>query len=176
MHEADISQWQYEQESYRAIITELNHREELERRNKELEKELEKEIKARKEAEQKSLFSSMLQGTGSNKLAQASTRSKKPNVNTITGVATIVQDNHKTIINNFNALRTDLRVSTHKLLDTCIMAFTAKKMLRKIMISTPNINLLYLIKSIKSKDKSKSEQNILSYIHLKNSIFISETY
>ena len=114
----------------RLVLNIVNH--ELAYRQKV--EELAQEKKAREQAEkrikqleiQKSPFSAMLQGTGTNKLAQTSTRNKKPNVNTITGVATIMQDNHMTIIKNFNALRSDLRISTHKLLDTCIMALTAQ--------------------------------------------------
>lgn len=69
-------------------------------------------------------FSPMLQGTGTNKLAQISTRTTLPDVDAITGRATITDGNFKVFIEKYNDLENGLKVSTHKLLDMCTIALT----------------------------------------------------
>ena len=71
-------------------------------------------------------FAAMLQGTGTNKLTQISTRSKTPEVDAITGVATITDGEYKVFIEKYNELAGGLRISTHKLLDACTIALTAQ--------------------------------------------------
>jgi len=69
-------------------------------------------------------FSPMLQGTGTNKLAQISTRTTAPGVDVITGVATISDGGGYTLkIDNFAATK-GIRPSTHKLLNACIISMT----------------------------------------------------
>ena len=70
-------------------------------------------------------YSPMLQGTGSNKLSQISTRSTAPDVDAITGVATITDGEYKVFIEKYNELAGGLRISTHKLLNACTIALTA---------------------------------------------------
>lgn len=71
-------------------------------------------------------YSPMLQGTGSNRLTQISTRREDPPVDAITGLATITSGSLKVFIERYNALEGGLRVSTHKLLDACTIALTAQ--------------------------------------------------
>lgn len=75
------------------------------------------------ESEQ-SPFSPMLQGTGSNKLSQISTRSSSANIDAITGVATISSGDFKVFIEGYRNLAAGLRISSHKLLDACAIALT----------------------------------------------------
>ena len=77
-------------------------------------------------------FSPMLQGAGSNRLSQLSTRASLPDVDMITGVATITDGDYKVFIEKYNELAGGLRISTHKLLDTCTIALTADNQYRGI--------------------------------------------
>lgn len=72
----------------------------------------------------KPTFSPMLQGTGSNRLSQISTRTTSPDVDAITGVATISAEDFKVFIEGYQNLSGGLRVSTHKLLDVCAINLT----------------------------------------------------
>lgn len=72
------------------------------------------------------LYSPMLQGTGTNRLTQISTRETAPEVDAITGLATITSGNLTVFIEKYNALEGGLRISTHKLLDACTIALTAQ--------------------------------------------------
>ena len=74
----------------------------------------------------KGAFSPMLQGTGTNKLTQISTRKTDPAVDAITGLATITNGNLTVFIEKYNNLAGGLRISTHKLLDACTIALTAQ--------------------------------------------------
>ena len=74
----------------------------------------------------KGAFSPMLQGTGTNKLTQISTRKNNPAVDAITGLATITNGNLTVFIEKYNNLAGGLRISTHKLLDACTIALTAQ--------------------------------------------------
>lgn len=71
-------------------------------------------------------FSPMLQGTGTNKLTQISTRKTDPAVDAITGLATITNGKLTVFIEKYNSLAEGLRISTHKLLDACTIALTAQ--------------------------------------------------
>lgn len=71
-------------------------------------------------------FSPMLQGTGTNRLTQISTRKAPPAVDAITGLATITNGNLTVFIEKYNNLAGGLRISTHKLLDACTIALTAQ--------------------------------------------------
>ena len=75
-------------------------------------------------------YSPMLQGTGTNRFTQLSTRRKAPPVDEITGLATIQSGTLKVFIERYNALQGGLRVSTHKLLDACTIALTAQNSYR----------------------------------------------
>lgn len=74
----------------------------------------------------KGAFSPMLQGTGTNKLTQISTRKTDPAVDAITGLATITNGNLTVFIEKYNNLAGGLRISTHKLLDACTIALTSQ--------------------------------------------------
>lgn len=72
-------------------------------------------------------FSPMLQGTGTNKLTQISTRKTAPeNIDAITGIAKITSGSLTVFIEKYNNLAGGLRISTHKLLDACTIALTAQ--------------------------------------------------
>lgn len=75
---------------------------------------------------ERSPFVAMLQGTGTNKLSQISTRAFSPTVDAITGVATVSAGDFKVFIEQYNTLAGGLRISTHKLLDACAIALTAQ--------------------------------------------------
>lgn len=90
----------------------------------------------------KGAFSPMLQGTGTNKLTQLSTRKTDPTVDAITGLATITNGNLTVFIDKYNNLAGGLRISTHKLLDACTIALTSQNDYRgsrepKTLISIP---------------------------------------
>jgi len=76
--------------------------------------------------QEKPPFAPMLQGMGTNKLSQISTRSATPTVDAITGVATIAAGDFKVFIEQYNTLAGGLRISTHKLLDACSIALTSQ--------------------------------------------------
>lgn len=78
------------------------------------------------EFREESFYSPMLQGTGTNRFTQISTRKSTPAVDAITGLATITSGSLKVFIERYNALEGGLRVSTHKLLDACTIALTAQ--------------------------------------------------
>ena len=80
-----------------------------------------------------------LHGVGTHKLAQSSTRTKKPIMNE--GTATITKGNHTIHIKNFNESRSGLRISTQKLLDACISVLTEQNHYRE----TGKINTLIKI-------------------------------
>ena len=71
-------------------------------------------------------FAPMLQGTGSNKLSQITTRSTPPDVDAITDVAIITDGDYKVFIEKYSELTGGLRISTHKLLDACTIALTTQ--------------------------------------------------
>ena len=75
-------------------------------------------------------FSPMLQGPGSNKLSQITTRTTMPSVDDKTGIATITDGEHSVFIERYNELAGGLRISTHKLLDACTMALTSRNQYR----------------------------------------------
>ena len=79
----------------------------------------------------RSAFSPMLQGAGSNKFSQISFRTTEPDVDAITGVATIKDGDYKVFIEKYNELSGGLRISTHKLLDACTIALTANNQYRE---------------------------------------------
>lgn len=73
----------------------------------------------------KNQFSPMLQGTATNTLAKTSLRKNPPQVDAVTGLATISEKNGFTVfIEGYNQLEGGLRVSTHKLLDLCTLNLT----------------------------------------------------
>lgn len=71
-------------------------------------------------------YSAMLQGTGTNKLSQISTRRNVPDVDAITGLATITTTGLTVFIEKYRNLEGGLRVSTQKLLDICTMKLTGQ--------------------------------------------------
>lgn len=71
-------------------------------------------------------FSPMLQGTGTNQFTQISTRRKFPNIDEITGLATLTSGTLTVFIEKYNSLTGGLRIFTHKLLDACTIALTAQ--------------------------------------------------
>jgi hypothetical protein len=71
-------------------------------------------------------YNSMYYGNGTSKLTQISTRKTAPDIDAITGLATITNGNLTVFIEKYNALEGGLRISTHKLLDVCTMALTAQ--------------------------------------------------
>ena len=72
-------------------------------------------------------FNPMFQGPGTNRLAQLGSRRPLPEVNPITGVATITKGDLKVFIDQWNANQagSGLKVSTLKLLDVCALALTS---------------------------------------------------
>jgi len=83
----------------------------------------------------------MLQGAGSNKLSQITTRSTPPDVDAITGVAIISGGDYKVFIEKYSELTGGLRISTHKLLDACTIALTAQNHYRGDGELTPGVIL-----------------------------------
>lgn len=69
-------------------------------------------------------FSPMLQGTGTNALTRTSTRRTPPEIDEITGLAKISTGSLTVFIEQYNALSSGLRISTHKLLDMLTIALT----------------------------------------------------
>ena len=76
-----------------------------------------------------SAFSPMLQGTGSNRFSQISTRTSAPEIDNITGVATVALDNWTLKLDGY-ASTTGIRPSTHKLLNACVIALTSRNSYR----------------------------------------------
>lgn len=73
----------------------------------------------------KNRFSPMLQGTATNTLTKTSTKKSPPQVDAVTGLATIQgSDGFTLFIEGYNQLEGGLRVSTHKLLDLCTLNLT----------------------------------------------------
>lgn len=70
-------------------------------------------------------FYPMLQAPATNKLTSTSTRRSTPQIDIVTGTATINADSIRIFIEKFNRLQ-GLRVSTHKVFDAFTMAFTEK--------------------------------------------------
>lgn len=66
-------------------------------------------------------FVRMLQGTGTNKLAQMSSRRMIPQIDPITGTATVSYKNFTAYIDNFNSLSGLLSLNAIMLLDVCIL-------------------------------------------------------
>lgn len=75
-------------------------------------------------------FQPMLQGTGTNRLTQVSTRSDSANIDEITGTATLSKGTLTVFIEKYKTLTGGLRVSTHKLLDACTIVLTAQNQFR----------------------------------------------
>lgn len=75
-------------------------------------------------------FVPMLNGTGINQLTRINTNSRPPDVDEITGVATITEGSFKVFIEQYRTLTGELRVSTHKLLDLCTIALTRQNHFR----------------------------------------------
>jgi hypothetical protein len=69
-------------------------------------------------------YSPALQGIGTNKLAQLSTRRTPPTIDKITGRATITDGDFAVFIEKYNNLAGGFRVSTHKLFDALTIQFT----------------------------------------------------
>lgn len=69
-------------------------------------------------------FSPMLQGTATNTLTKTSTRKTPPQVDAVTGLATINNEGMTIFIEGYDKLTGGLRVSTHKLLDLCTLSLT----------------------------------------------------
>ena len=84
-------------------------------------------------------YAPMLQGAGSNKLSQITTRSTPPDVDAITGVAIITDGEYKVFIEKYSELAGGLRISTHKLLDACTIALTAQNHYRGDGITTTGV-------------------------------------
>ncbi|MDR0326583.1 MAG: replication initiation protein [Oscillospiraceae bacterium] len=70
-------------------------------------------------------FAAMYHGNGSNKLSQITTRSIVPAVDAVTGDAVITDGDYTVFIEEYRKLTGGLRISTHKLLDACIIALSA---------------------------------------------------
>lgn len=75
-------------------------------------------------------FVPMLNGTGINQLTRINTNSRTPEVDEITGLATITEGSFKVFIEQYRDLTGELRVSTHKLLDLCTIALTRQNHFR----------------------------------------------
>lgn len=106
-------------------------------------------------------FSPMLQGPGTNKLSQISTRSNLPEVDAITGEATISQDDFKVFIEKFNKLKDRIRVSTHKLLDFFVLSLTRQNNYRSSGELHTNVSIPlddYLIACGKPLTKSSKDE------------------
>lgn len=71
-------------------------------------------------------FRPMLQGTGTNRFSQVSTRKTVPDIDEVTGLAKITEGTLTVFIEQYDSLTGGLRVSTHKLLDACTIALTAQ--------------------------------------------------
>lgn len=69
-------------------------------------------------------YTALLNGTATNQFSSFSTRNKIPQIDKITGSATMEQGTLKVFIDNYTELTGGLRVSTHKLLDTCTIMLT----------------------------------------------------
>lgn len=69
-------------------------------------------------------FSPMLQGGATNTLTKTSVHKTPPNVDEITGLATINNEGLTIFIEGYDKLAGGLRVSTHKLLDLCTLQLT----------------------------------------------------
>ena len=69
-------------------------------------------------------FSPMLQGTATNTLTKTSIKKTPPQVDAVTGLATIANDGLTVFIEGYDQLSGGLRVSTHKLLDLCTLQIT----------------------------------------------------
>jgi hypothetical protein len=76
------------------------------------------------EADIKDRYCPMLQGPGTNLLKQVTTRSIEPVINAITGQGTISKGSLTVFFEAFKDFRRSLRVSTHKLLDVCVLELT----------------------------------------------------
>lgn len=69
-------------------------------------------------------FISMLNGTATNTLASISTRSTPPKIDQVSNTGIIEKGSLKVFIESFNEVTGELRTSTHKLLDACIIYLT----------------------------------------------------
>lgn len=69
-------------------------------------------------------FISMLNGTATNTLASISTRSTPPRIDKLSNTGIIEKGSLKVFIESFNEVTGELRTSTHKLLDACIIYLT----------------------------------------------------
>lgn len=86
-------------------------------------------------------FSPFLQGPPTNTLAQITTRSIKPVINAITGQGTISKDGLSIFFEIYKDFRRSLRVSTHKLLDVCILELTRQNDYKGTKTLNPVVNI-----------------------------------
>lgn len=114
-------------------------------------------------------FKPMLQGTGTNRLTQVSTRSAHPDVDAVTGEATITEGPLTVFIAGYNALTGGLRVSTHKLLDAFTLVLTSQNHYRgdtlNTLVSIPLDDYMHqcgvpLTKASKDKMRRKVKEDL----------------
>lgn len=109
-------------------------------------------------------YTALLNGTATNQLSTLNTRNKMPQIDKITGSATMEQGTLKVFIENYNELTGGLRVSTHKLLDICTILLTRTNTYRAKATTTNNTVMISLDEYMKlcnvpqtkaSKDKMR---------------------
>lgn len=128
-------------------------------------------------------YSAMLQGPGTTKLIQLSPRKIPPEIDAITGCATINLGTMTVFIEEYNALEAGLRISTHKLLDVCTITLTAQNnyrgkgsLNREVSISLEDyMERLGKPLTKTSKDKTRREVNKDLDVLYSTSIEWSET-
>ncbi|MDL2319142.1 replication initiation protein [Eubacteriales bacterium OttesenSCG-928-A19] len=117
-----------------------------------------------------SRFRPMLQGTGTNRLTQVSSRSASPEIDAVTGLATITADSLTVFIESYNSLTGGLRVSTHKLLDACTIVLTSQNHYRgdgpmNTLVSIPLDDYMHqcgvpMTKASKDKTRRKVKEDL----------------
>lgn len=115
-------------------------------------------------------FKPMLQGTGTNRLTQVSTRSANPEIDEITGMATITEGSLTVFIERYNNLTGGLRVSTHKLLDAFTIVLTGQNHFRgegpmETLVTIPLEDYMHqcgipLTKASKDKTRRKVKEDL----------------
>ena len=122
-------------------------------------------------------FLPMYNGMATNQFTNISTRSNPPEVDAITGNATIVQGSLKVFIDGYNELTGGLRISTYKLLDACTIILTQQNNYRgkdeqiEPLVSMPVDHFMTLCgipltKSSKDKTRRKVKEDLDTIYHI----------
>lgn len=98
-------------------------------------------VKPKETEEEQSNYGAMAQGPITNIFAQITTRSLEPVINTITGRGSITRGSLTVFFEAYKDFRRNLRVSTHKLLDVCVLELTRQNDYKGTKPLNPVVNI-----------------------------------